>query len=209
MPTSFTPTQDVQDAQELALLLGIQTEYVSIDPICESFFSSLRVDRGSPSAKMPMANIRARARMVVLYYYANLRNYLVAGTSDRSEALIGFFTKYGDGGADFLPIVHLYKTQVRDVARFLGVPEKICKKPSSPQLYPGHKATDEIPVDYDKLDLILVGLFDERLPPHDVGRLAGVPIEVVNETLRRFRSSRHKRAFPPSLARGEYLSASI
>ena len=199
LPTSFTPSQDNEDAKALASQLGIRTEYVSIERISGSFFADLEVDTENSVSKIPMANIRARTRMVILYFYANSHNYLVAGTGDRSEALIGFFTKYGDGGVDFLPIVHLYKTQVRRLAKYLGVPQHIADKPSSPQLYPGHKATDEIPVDYDRLDQILVGLFDRRLPPVDVSKLTGESLELVNETLRRFETSKHKRAFPPSL----------
>src|SRR5207245_3737820 len=98
-------------------------------------------------------------RMSSLYFVANLRNLLVPGTGDRSEDLIGFFTKYGDGGVDFLPIAHLYKTQVRTLGERLGVPSSIVTKPASPQLWPGHKATDEIPADYNILNIVLYYLF--------------------------------------------------
>jgi len=199
MPTDFTPREDVEDARELAARLGIRTEFVNIQGVCGRLFEDLGIDRSDPRQRMHMANIYARMRMVILYYYANLNHYLVVGSSDRSEALIGFFTKYGDGGADLFPSIHLYKTQVRELAKHLGVPEKIAYKPSSPQLYPGHKATDEIPLDYDRLDPVLVGLFDLRLQAGEVSRLAGVPIETVEEVLRRFNSSKHKRAFPPTV----------
>jgi len=208
MPTNFTPREDVEDALELAETLGIRVETVNIDEISEAFFKCLKVDRSDPKARIPMANIRARIRMIILYYYANLRNYLVAGTGDRSESLIGYFTKYGDGGVDFMPICHLYKTQVRELARHLGVPERIAYKPSSPQLYPGHKATDEIPIDYSKLDLILVGLFDLKMEPEEVSRAVEVPLEVVEEVLRRFRKTMHKRTLPPRIeASGDTASS--
>ena len=208
MPTNFTPREDVEDALELAETLGIRVETVNIDEISEAFFKCLKVDRSDPKARMPMANIRARIRMIILYYYANLRNYLVAGTGDRSESLIGYFTKYGDGGVDFMPICHLYKTQVRELARHLGVPERIAYKPSSPQLYPGHKATDEIPIDYGKLDLILAGLFDLKMEPEEVSRAVEVPLEVVEEVLRRFRKTMHKRTLPPRIeASGDTASS--
>lgn len=208
MPTNFTPREDVEDALELAETLGIRVETVNIDEISEAFFKCLKVDRSDPKARIPMANIRARIRMIILYYYANLRNYLVAGTGDRSESLIGYFTKYGDGGVDFMPICHLYKTQVRELARHLGIPERIAYKPSSPQLYPGHKATDEIPIDYGKLDLILVGLFDLKMEPEEVSRAVEVPLEVVEEVLRRFRKTMHKRTLPPRIeASGDTASS--
>ncbi len=199
MPTEFTPPQDIEDARDLAELLGIRTELVNIHDIEEAFFRGLHCVQKDPKHKIPMANIRARIRMVILYYYANLNNYLAAGTGDRSEALIGYFTKYGDGAADFLPIRHLYKSQVRELARHLGVPERIACKPSSPQLYPGHKVTDEIPLAYEKLDPVLVGLFDLKLPPKEVSRRTGVPLKVINEVLRRFTASKHKREYPPAV----------
>jgi len=208
MPTNFTPREDIEDALELAETFGIRVETVNIDEISEAFFKCLKVDRSDPKARIPMANIRARIRMIILYYYANLRNYLVAGTGDRSESLIGYFTKYGDGGVDFMPICHLYKTQVRELARHLGVPERIAYKPSSPQLYPGHKATDEIPIDYGKLDLILAGLFDLKMEPEEVSRAVEVPLEVVEEVLRRFRKTMHKRTLPPRIeASGDTASS--
>jgi len=208
MPTNFTPREDVEDALELAETLGIRVETVNIDEISEAFFKCLKVDRSDPKARIPMANIRARIRMVILYYYANLRNYLVAGTRDRSESLIGYFTKYGDGGVDFMPICHLYKTQVRELARHLGVPERIAYKPSSPQLYPGHKATDEIPIDYGKLDLILAGLFDLKMEPEEVSKAVEVPLKVVEEVLHRFRKTMHKRMLPPRIeASGDSASS--
>ncbi len=199
MPTSFTPEQDVKDARKLAEWLGIKTELVEIQGISEAFFEELRCKPEDPEQKMPRANIIARIRMTALYYYANRHNHLVVGTGDRSEALIGYFTKYGDGGADFMPIQHLYKTQVRELARHLGVPENVAYKPSSPQLYPGHKIADEIPLAYEELDPVLIGLFDRKLPPREVSQLAEVPIETVHEILRRFKVSEHKRTYPPMI----------
>ena len=192
MPTEFTPANDVEDAKELASSFGVRTEIVSIDPIAEAFVKTLGVVK-TPTKKTPLANILARIRMIVLYYYANLSGYLVVGTGDRSEVLIGYFTKYGDGGADFLPISHLYKTQVRLLAKHLGVPERIAYKPSSPQLYPGHKATDEIPIEYEKLDLVEARLFDRHESIEKVAEEVGVSQDVVAEVARRFESTKHKR----------------
>ncbi len=199
MPTAFTPDQDVKDARELAGWLGIHTEFININEISGAFFKELRCDPEDSRQRIPMANVRARIRMVLLYYYANLHNFLVVGTGDRSEALIGYFTKYGDGGADFLPICHLYKTEVRELAKHLDVPERMAQKPSSPQLYPGHRVTDEIPIGYEELDPVLVGLFDQKLPPEEVSRLTGISLKVIGEVLRRFKASQHKRTYPPKL----------
>ena len=197
LPTNFTPQEDVDDARELAEWLGIRTELMDIQPISKVFSQALQCDPTNLGQRMPMANILARIRMIIFYYYANLHRYLVVGTGDRSEDLIGYFSKYGDGGVDFLPIDHLYKTQVRALAKYLGVPDKVAFKPSSPQLYPGHKATDDIPVDYEQLDLILVGLYDQNLSPEAVSTRTKIPIPIVHEVQRRFNESKHKRAYPP------------
>jgi NH3-dependent NAD+ synthetase len=108
-------------------------------------------------------------------------------------------TKYGDGGVDFLPIAHLYKTQVRLLGAHLGLPEPVVNKPASPQLWPGHKAVDEIPIEYERLDLVLAGLFDEKRTPAEVAKTTGVGIKVVRDVIRRHRASAHKRAYPPML----------
>jgi len=196
LPTAFTPANDLEDAKELASSFGIRTQIVRIDPIAEAFAKALGLEPEAPGQKIPLANILARIRMIVLYYHANLNGFLVVGTGDRSEDLIGYFTKYGDGGADFLPISHLYKTQVRLLAKHLGIPERIADKPSSPQLYPGHKATDEIPIDYEKLDLIEACLFDQHKPIEKVAEEVGVSQDIVSEVMRRFESTTHKREYP-------------
>lgn len=199
MPTSFTPPVDIADALELAGLLGIRTEKVDIDSICSSFMKGLRVKVDSSTNRIPLANILARVRMAVLYYFANANSLLVAGTGDRSEALIGFFTKYGDGAVDFFPIKHLYKTQVRELTKFIGLPERMAMKPSSPQLYPGHKLSDEVPLDYDRLDPVLVGLFDLGLSPRKVSEAIKIRLEVVYEIVKRHVKSEHKRKPPPTI----------
>lgn len=196
MPASHTPKEDTEDARAMAKAWGIKVYEVGIDGIFGAFEDSLPpLGKG----KIPRANVKARVRMVINYYIANSLNMLVAGTGDRSEDTIGFFTKFGDGGVDFLPIAHLYKTQVRGLGAHLGLPERVVWKPSSPQLWPGHKASDEIPVDYDKLDLILSGLLDKRMTPAEVAKAAGVELRVVEEVVRRHRASAHKRAYPPML----------
>jgi NAD+ synthase len=102
--------------------------------------------------------IKCRIRMVNLYYYGEQKNYLVVGTSNKTEDLVGFFVKYGDGAADIMPIAHLFKTQVRSLSRYLEVPEPIIEKKPSPDLLPG--ITDELAlkISYDDLDIILSGL---------------------------------------------------
>lgn len=196
MPTEFTPAQDIIDAEVLAESLEIKTYHIPIDPIVDMFIKMLpfKTDKA-----VPLGNIRARTRMIINYYFANCLNYLVAGTGDRSEALIGYFTKYGDGGADFLPIVHLYKTQVRKLGAYLELPKKVVEKPSSPQLWKGQKATDEIPIDYPVLDLILYGIFDAKMSHPEIARQLNVPLDLVKKVEILFISSAHKRMYPATV----------
>ncbi|HIQ29671.1 MAG TPA: NAD+ synthase [Candidatus Caldiarchaeum subterraneum] len=197
MPTSFTPQQDILDAEWIASWLGIRTKTIIIDPIVDSFTQQLEADPLEKKLRIPFANLRARVRMTLLYFHANAGNMLVAGTGDRSEILIGYFTKYGDGGVDILPIGGLFKSQVRRLATYLGIPERIAYKPSSPQLYPGHRAVDEIPADYEQLDIILYLLFDKQKKAEEVARETGFSLELVHEVIRRYESSHHKRSLPP------------
>src|SRR5438552_18799453 len=154
LPTAFTPKEDIDDAKSLAAELRIKSEFVNIQPIVNGFSESLGIGEELERPKIPLANIRSRTRMIILYYFANLNDYLVAGTGDRSEDLIGYFTKYGDGGVDFLQISHLYKKQVRKLAEFLGVTENIAHKPSSLQLYTDYLDTDEITLYSECLDYV-------------------------------------------------------
>lgn len=187
---------DYRDAVRVSEHLGIDAREVSIDKPLTSFLKGVT---DSTEDRVVLGNLKARIRMTSLYYYGNLLNNLVAGTGDRSEDLIGYFTKYGDGGVDFLPIAHLYKTQVRQLASYLGLPKDVISKPASPNLWEGHKATDEIPVDYDMLDLVLYSLFEQRLDIPQVSNETGVEESLVREILRLYETSKHKRMFPQML----------
>lgn len=197
MPASHTPEQDTKDGREMAKKWGIRLYEVGIDPIFDAFIASMPKFKGEN--KIAKANVKARIRMVINYFVANSHGMLVAGTGDKSEDIIGFFTKFGDGGVDFLPIAHLYKTQVRELGAHLGLPQGVVTKPSSPQLWPGHRAVDEIPIAYESLDPVLVGLFDQKLPPSEVAKKTGVEMKVIQDVIRRYTASAHKRSYPPML----------
>ena len=197
MPTSFTPKRDVEDAIELAETLGIRYKVIPIDDIVEGFKKAASVEENAKT-RIAIANLRARVRMSLLYLHANLENLLVAGTSDKSEILLGYYTKYGDGASDFLVISHLYKTQVRLLGRYLGLPERIYGKPSSPQLYPGHRAVDELSADYDILDQILYLVFDKGLGVRMTAELLRIDPGIVAAVVRRFIDTQHKRSLPPA-----------
>ena len=185
---------DSKDAKELARTLKIETLEFPIDEVFDSLLTDFPV---KTKDRVTIGNLKARIRMVSLYFIANAKNFLVAGTGDRSEDLIGYFTKYGDGGVDLLPIAHLYKTQVKSLGSYLELPSQILNKPSSPNLWEGHKATDEIPLDYHLLDLALVSLFDMKMQPKEAAGVLAVDVEKLEEIVRLFNASAHKRTYPP------------
>jgi len=190
MPSVFTPVEDVRDAEEVAERLGIRTRKMDITPIVESFKRSIP---DYVEDRLASGNLLPRIRMTILYYYANRENLLVLGTGDRSELLLGYFTKYGDGGVDLLPIGGLYKLQVREMARRLGF-SKIAAKPSSPRLWPGHMAEAELGAAYDVIDSILFAVFDMGKPVDEVKRVYGSAVDLV---LQRVQRNRHKLSPPP------------
>jgi len=196
MPSGHTPRQDLEDARKLADGWRVRREEIPISGIVDDITGSTKAE----GTRMARANVQARVRMVLLYYRANSLGYLVAGTGDRSEELLGYFSKWGDGGVDFLPIAHLYKTQVRALGAFLGLPKRVVEKPASPQLWPGQRATDEIPASYDRLDVVLHYLYDLKAKPADAAEKARVPRGVVNRVLDMHIRTEHKRKLPPSLA---------
>ncbi len=188
-----TPKEDIDDARELVNLLGIRWEEVEISTIVKRYLHIL------PKSNDVLAegNLKPRIRMTILYYYANSLNYLVAGSGDRSELLIGYFTKYGDGGVDFLPIGRLFKTQVRQLALYLGIPERIAQKPSSPRLWKGHLAEKELGISYEEIDLILHALFDLKLSIKEASEETGLNESKVLTVLSMYEKSKHKREAPP------------
>ncbi len=188
-------SQDMVDAKLLAKCLGIKTLDIPISNAIDAIAGLL----GKRASRLTFANIKARTRMVILYALANQRNLLVAGTGDRSESLIGYFTKYGDGGVDFLPIGHLYKTEVRALGAVLQVPFNIITKPSSPNLWPNHKASDELPADYDILDRVLTLIFDSKMRREEIRSRTGVSDELIDKVIKLNRASEHKRQLPSSI----------
>ena len=190
-----TPKNDVEDAINVAKTLSFQYRIIDISKILNAF--SLSIPDFSNKALVAVGNLRARIRMCLLYYYANLMNRIVVGTGDKSEILIGYFTKYGDGGVDILPLGDLYKTQVRMLGKYLGVPGEILKKPSSPRLWKDQLAEEELGLSYDIIDPILYYLIDLKLNEIEISRKLNLPIEVILKVKRMIDRSRHKRELPP------------
>lgn len=181
-------------ANKVANNLGLELEIVNITDVVSAFLKSLGMSYES-SDKIVRGNVKARSRMTILYTIANKENMLVVGTSDRSEFLIGFFTKWGDGAGDLHPIIGLYKTQVREFAKYLSLPTEVISRPPSPDLWPGHTAEGELGLTYDEIDEVLYRLFDEGREPHEIPRISGVPKESVEKVIRLYEKTKHKRIF--------------
>lgn len=193
LPAESTPASDVQDAADHADNLSVRYHTININSLVQSYARLL--PRATHKIK---GNLVARIRMGILYYHAALDNYLVAGTSDKSEWNIGYFSKYGDGGSDLMPLAGLYKTQVREMAGYLGVPEKIRQKKSSPGLWPGQLAEKELGMDYETIDPILHCLVDKKMKPQQAAKSLAVPLKDVRKVQAMVRKSAHKRALPPA-----------
>ena len=156
MPCESDP-EDVEHARLAAEATGLRTELVPLDAALAALEGAL--SESTPNAR---ANLKPRLRMTVLYHYANRLSYLVAGTGNRSEIMAGYFTKFGDGAADFLPLGGLYKTEVRELARELGVPKEITTKPPSAGLRKGQTDEGELGMSYEELDRALAAIDSGR-----------------------------------------------
>lgn len=152
MPCHSDPT-DGEHARLLAAKFDIETEYVDLTPVFDCLVEAL-----PPGDRLARGNLKPRLRMTTLYYFANSRNYLVAGTGNKSEITVGYFTKHGDNGVDILPLGDLLKTQVRELARELGIPEEIITKPPSAGLWEGQTDEGEMGISYEELDKILAAI---------------------------------------------------
>ncbi|WP_148680115.1 NAD+ synthase [Nitrosopumilus maritimus] len=185
--TAITPKTETDDALKMISLTGIQYKLLDINPIVNEYSMYLEPNERAKG------NLRARVRTNILYYYANAKNYLVLGSSDKSEYLIGYFTKFGDGASDITPIVSLYKLQVREIAKYLGVPENVILKKSSPHLWKDHEAENELGISYEEVDSILYCLFEKKLSTEDTQKTTGIEMSTIEKIQELNKNSEHKR----------------
>jgi NAD+ synthase len=183
-------SKDIEHARLVAKKFKIKTQLCDITPALEAIYKSIPIF--NPSEKVCKGNIKARTRIIYVYYYANNLNLIVCGSSDKSETMMGYFTKWGDIAADIMPIMDLYKTQVRKLALHLGVPKEIITKPSSPALWPGQTAEGELGLKYELLDLILYGL-EHFMEAKEIANQLKVKLELVEKIKSRWLAMEHKR----------------
>jgi len=194
LPEKETYNQkDIEDAKLVAEKFGIKTQICDITPALEGFYSSIPVF--DQKDRLCKGNIKARSRMIYLYYYANRFNKIVCGSSDKSESMMGYFTKWGDVAADISPIMDLYKTQVRKLAEHLGIPKELATKPAPPALWPNQSAENELGIKYEVLDLILFGL-EHFMKPQEIAEELNLETARVEKVRSRWLAAEHKRRMP-------------
>lgn len=181
---SFSNPRAIKDAVSIANALRIKYKLIDVGRAKSYLAKQLPRDR------LARGNLTARLRMCVLYYYAAIRKLIVLGTSDRSELELGYFTKYGDGAADILPIGGLYKTEVRELGKYIQVPYRILKKKSTPGLWKGQSAEAEIGLTYEVVDQILSDLSTNT----DTHNISSKKIAVVKLLVEK---NKHKQSLPP------------
>ncbi|HJX05022.1 MAG TPA: NAD+ synthase [Thermoplasmata archaeon] len=191
MPEKDSPPSDLRDAKEFAKSEGIPFKIIDITGCVEAYKKAI----GARIDKISRANIKARCRMIVLYHFANSEHRLVAGTGNKSELLIGYFTKFGDGAADIEPIGDLYKTEVRELAKQLGIPDRIIRKVPTAGLWKGQTDEGDIGISYPRLDAILLGI-ELGLDPKQIAERGETTLKEVDRISRMVRLSSHKRKFP-------------
>lgn len=194
MPEAETHSvKHLEHIELLAKKFGFHLQTLDISPTLRVYYENLPIYRETD--KLSRGNLKARVRMVYLYYYANSLDRLVCGSSDKSETMMGYFTKWGDVAADISPLMDLYKTQVRQLASHIGVPKEIVDKPPTPALWPGQLAEEELGVKYDVLDLILYGL-EHFVPPEKIATQLNLTTEFVKSIRQRWLDAEHKRRLP-------------
>lgn len=206
MPSASNP-QDVVEADKVAGAFGIHTTLVDLTTPAEALYSAFPgslsifddILNVAPPAdveeryQLAMANVRPRLRMLTNYYIANMASGLVVGTGNKTESLIGYFTKFGDGGVDIMAITDLYKYEVRSVAKAIGVPESVINRPPSAGLWEGQTDEEEIGLTYDQLDSTLEAI--------ESGDTSDIDPAILTRVERMVRGTAHKRTAIPQFKR--------
>ncbi|HWP81752.1 MAG TPA: NAD+ synthase [Bacteroidota bacterium] len=202
MPARTSSKESVEDAQLVAKELGIHSELVDISPMVDAYCEPRKI-----SDRVRVGNVMARMRMIVLYDVSAREKALVIGTSNKTELMVGYGTQFGDMACALNPIGDLYKTQVWQLAKELGVPEKIIAKKPTADLWPGQTDEGELGILYKDLDALLYAMIDERRTGEELEKLGFRPktIDKVREMVRR---SQFKRR-PPILAKVSYRTANV
>ncbi len=191
LPYRISSPASLEHGKMVCSKLKIAYEVIDISPAVDAYF-----ERFPTENPLQVGNKCARERMSVLYDFSVRKKALVAGTSNKSELLVGYSTQFGDAAAAFLPIGDLYKTQVFELARHLGIPEEIVAKKPSADLWPGQTDEGEIGIPYKDLDIILHLMIDRRWDEGDIVE-RGYPLALIRRVKKMIVDSQFKRTMPP------------
>lgn len=197
MPSQSTNRDDIDDAIKLADEMGIKHKTIPIDPLIEPVQDVCSHSLDDENYKMAGANLKARMRMLILYFHANAMNRLVVGTGNRTELLVGYFTKYGDGGVDILPIGGLYKTDVRRLAKHLEIHDNILNKDPTAGLWPGQTDEDDLGIKYELLDEILYLMTEKGIEEDVMAQKLHINLDEVVKVKLMMLAAEHKLKMPP------------
>ena len=190
MPEKNSNPMDKEHAELIAKKLGIKYIVSDITDILKAFGAGGYVPT-KEFDKLADGNLKPRIRMCILYYFANKNNLLVAGTSNKSEIYMGYGTKYGDLGSDFLLIGNLFKTEVRELAKYLDVPDEIINKAPSAGLWEGQTDEAELGITYELLDKILMRI-ENNMDKETISKELNIPISKIDDILKRIELNKHK-----------------
>ncbi len=190
MPYKTSSPSSITDAGEVIKKTGIRSQKIEITPMVDAY-----LEKTPEADKVRRGNVMARCRMIILFDQSQKEKALVIGTSNKSEAMLGYSTWFGDMASSINPLGDLYKTQERQLAVHLGVPESILKKKPSADLWTGQTVEGELGFTYDQADQILYLLVDERWRPDEIIE-AGFPVETVRQIEKIVAASQYKRALP-------------
>lgn len=191
LPYGKSFSKDVEDAQEIAQHLSLKSKTIDISPMVDSYFSKYPTQ-----SRIEKGNKMARERMSILYDFSSREKALILGTSNKTELLLGYGTIHGDIACAINPLGDLYKTQIKQLAQYLGVPDKIIKKTPSAGLWTGQTDEKELGLTYDEIDKILFQLVDKRIPKKEI-ITQGFKSEAVEKIIRLIKNSEFKRKLPP------------
>ncbi|MFH1588639.1 MAG: NAD+ synthase [Candidatus Diapherotrites archaeon] len=174
--------------------LGVKYFVIELNSLISSFSCILWKE-----SFIANANLKARLRMLLLYHYTNSNNFLVCGTGNKSELMLGYFTKFGDGANDFLPLGSLYKTQVIELAKELNVPKKFIERIPSAGLWENQTDEKELGANYELIDEILINVFDKNISFSELKKKKKFPEKILLSLEKRINSNKHKISLPKIL----------